>query len=463
MFGVPVALDDPGGFTVWRTGTVLAVLLAAWGALATTRITRGEEDAGRWDLLLAGPLTIAGVLRRQLAVLVAIMVAAGVAVAMALIAAGAGASGALLQGCGLALIGVFGVGVAAAAAQAFPARPAATGTALGVLAAGLLTRMVSDGFAGLAWLHWLTPFGLVELSGPYAAGRRLPLVVLACVDAATLAVAVLAAGGRDIRSGRIRTRTRRPPRLLLLGSVTGFAMRRAVRATAGWSAALGAFFLLIGLVAASLTQLLRDNPRFAELAARAGFVDLASPQRYAAALFWLLALVAGGFVAVRLASFAADEAAGRLTLPLAGPVTRLRAVSAEMLAAAGGAVVLAVTAGTAIWAGDSRLGFPAALAGAVNVLPVAAVSLGAAVCALGLLPRAVAAVGVLPAVGGFLLVTAGELVRVPAWLRWLSPYRHLAPVPATGVDWPGVGGLVAVALALGLAGLAGFRRRDLRG
>ncbi|MEK8110427.1 hypothetical protein NKG94_51120 [Micromonospora sp. M12] len=27
LFGEPVALDQPGGFTVWRTGTVLAVLL----------------------------------------------------------------------------------------------------------------------------------------------------------------------------------------------------------------------------------------------------------------------------------------------------------------------------------------------------------------------------------------------------------------------------------------------------
>ena len=45
LFGPPVALDDPGGFTVWRTGTVVAVLAGIWGALAGTRITRGEEDA----------------------------------------------------------------------------------------------------------------------------------------------------------------------------------------------------------------------------------------------------------------------------------------------------------------------------------------------------------------------------------------------------------------------------------
>ena len=30
LFGVPIALNDAGGFTVWRTGTFTAVTVSAW-------------------------------------------------------------------------------------------------------------------------------------------------------------------------------------------------------------------------------------------------------------------------------------------------------------------------------------------------------------------------------------------------------------------------------------------------
>jgi ABC-2 type transport system permease protein len=56
LFGEPPALDTADGFTVWRTGTAVALLVAVWGLLAATRLTRAEEDDGRWDLAQRGPV-----------------------------------------------------------------------------------------------------------------------------------------------------------------------------------------------------------------------------------------------------------------------------------------------------------------------------------------------------------------------------------------------------------------------
>ena len=93
MFGKPVALGDPGGFTVWRTGTPMVVLVAVWSALTAVRITRGEEEAGRWNLLLAGRVRLARLLGLQLAVIMIAAVAIGLAVAVAMILTGTSTSG----------------------------------------------------------------------------------------------------------------------------------------------------------------------------------------------------------------------------------------------------------------------------------------------------------------------------------------------------------------------------------
>ena len=466
LFGEPAALDDPGGFTVWRTGTVVAVLVGTWGLLTATRLTRGEEDSGRWDLLLAGRLTLRTVIGRQLGVLATFMVSTGAAITVAMVFAGTGLTGAVLHGAGLTLLGLFFVGAGVTCAQIFASRAAASGAAVALLGLGMVLRMAGDGIGALAWLRWLSPFGLLELTRPYDTDRWTPLVVLAAAAAAALAAGWAAATGRDLRGGWLSPATGRAPRMALLGSVQGFAVRRTVGPVAGWAAGIGAYFLIVGLVAVSLTEFLTENPGFADLAAQAGFGGLGRVEGYAATLFALLAMPVGGFVTTRITTVAADERDRRFALLLAGPVTRWRAGGAEVTAAVGGAVLLLVVAGLATWAGTGLAGadlsIGAALGGAVNVLPVALLSLGAAVVALGVAPRAVGWIGGVPTVGGFLLLVIADSTGAPGWVGALSPFAHLAPVPAEGVSWAGTAVMAILAAVLCAAGLAAFARRDVQ-
>ena len=49
--------EDLAGFTVFKIAMTLMILGAVWGLLTSTRLLRGEEDTGRWELLLAGQTT----------------------------------------------------------------------------------------------------------------------------------------------------------------------------------------------------------------------------------------------------------------------------------------------------------------------------------------------------------------------------------------------------------------------
>ncbi|GAA0813573.1 hypothetical protein [Spirilliplanes yamanashiensis] len=464
LFGEPVALGDPGGFAVWRTGVVLSVLLAVWSFLAATRITRGEEDAGRWGLLLSGRAALADAVRGHLGVVTVVPLVAGAATAAAMIAAGADVAGSVLHGTGLAAVGLFFVAAGGLAAQLFGDRSAANGAAAAVLVLGLLARMVGDGVPALSWVRWLSPFGLVALTRPFDTGRGLPLAVLVFAAAVLLALAVRLAARRDVGGSIVPAAGGRPARTALLGSVPAFAVRRTLRPLAGWAAGVGAYFLLIGLVARSMADFLAANPQFTAMAAQAGFT-LGTVEGYAATLFALLAVPVGVFVAGRVGALAADEAARRLTLPLAAPVTRTRLLAADVAAATGAALVLVSVAGAAMWAGSALvgagLGLGDALAGTWNVVPVVLLCLGAAVLALGWAPRAVAAAGAVPAVGGFLWLVVADSVGAPAWVGDVSPFAHLAAVPVTGPDWPAAAVMTGLAAAGVAAGLAGYRRRDL--
>jgi ABC-2 type transport system permease protein len=464
LFGEPVALDDAGGFTVWRTGTFLAVLLAVWSLLAATRITRGEEDSGRWNLLLSGRTTLPDAVRGHLGVLAVVPLLVGAATAAAMIAAGAGVTGSLLHGTGLTAAGFFFVAVGGLTAQLFGNRSAANGAAAAVVVLGLLVRMVGDGVTALGWLRWTSPFGLAALTRPFDSDRWLPLSVLVSAGVLLLVLTARLAARRDVGGAIIAGPGGRPPRTALLGSVAGFAVRRTVRPFAGWAAGVAAYFLLIGLVARSMTDFLTANPQFAQAAAQAGFT-LGSVEGYAATLFALLAIPVAVFVASHFTALAADETSRRLTLLLAAPVTRTRLLAAEAAVATGAALALVLVAGLAVWAGTATVGaglsLGDALAGAVNVMPVVLLCLGAAVLALGWVPRAVGGIGSLPATGGFLWLVIADSIQAPGWVGSLSPFAHLAAVPATGPHWIPAAVMTALG-ALGVAaGIVGYRHRDL--
>ena len=60
LFGPAPHVETVAGFTVFKSIMTLMILGALWGLLTSTRLLRGEEDAGRWDVMLSGLTTREG-------------------------------------------------------------------------------------------------------------------------------------------------------------------------------------------------------------------------------------------------------------------------------------------------------------------------------------------------------------------------------------------------------------------
>lgn len=465
FLGPPAALEDPGGFTVWRTSTAVLVLASVWIILATTRITRGEEDAGRWNLLLAGRLRMADVVIRCVGALVGSATLIGVAVAAALLATRTELAGAVIYAVGITCVALTFAMTALLAAQVMPGRSGATGLAIAALGVGLALRMIADGSHQLAWLAWATPFGLIARAAPYADNRIAPLIVLGAFPIVLAGAALFATCRRDLGDGIVAVSASSPRGTRLLQSVAGFALRRTARTTLGWAMGIAASFLIAGALLTSVLEYFQTNPRIAELAAAAGVSGVGSVNVFAAALFSLLPVPTGLYAAMRLATMVADEKAGRWTLLFAQPISRVRLVSTEIAVTVGGVVALHCSAAAAIWSGAKITGAPLqfadSLAGALNPLPVALLAVGAAAVGVGWLPSAAGAIGALPIVGGFLVNVIMQTFHAPGWVANLSPWAHLAPVPETPPLWAATTIFLLIVAILTALGISGYAKRDV--
>ena len=380
-------------------------------------------------------------------------------------AAGTDATGAVVYAA--AVMGVTATFASAGlfAAQIMPTRSGAVGVTVGLLGVWLALRMLADGVHQLAWLAWTTPFGLTTLAAPYADNRAGPLVALAGLAVGLLVAGVVAARRRDVGGGLVALRTRRTPQTGLLGSVLGFAIRRSIRPTVGWVIGIAAYYLLLGALIASVLEFFDSNLRFADLAASAGFGGLNSANGFAAALFALLSIATGLYAATRLAGMVADERARRWTPVLSAPVSRIHLACTEIAVVTAGVLVLHVIAALAIWTGTAITGAPftlgAALAGALNSVPIAWLAVGASAFALGWLPSAVVAIGALPVAGGFLMNVVSQSVHAPQWVMKLSPFAHLGAVPNAPPDRAGIAAFMLIGAIAVAVGVAGYSHRDL--
>jgi ABC-2 type transport system permease protein len=93
-------------------------------------------------------------------------------------------------------------------------------------------------------------------------------------------------------------------------------------------------------------------------------------------------------------------------------------------------------------------------------LPAVWVMAAVAVLLFGLLPRWSMVAWAAPAVS-LLILLVGETLRLNQWLLDVSPFTHVPHLPGGTITATPLITLTAVALALGAAGIAGLRRRNI--
>jgi ABC-2 type transport system permease protein len=466
LYGQPFDLSTRGGFAVWRSGELLAAISALWGMLTATRILRAEEDAGRYDLLLAGPVARRRVLGLHLMVLGIVALLLGIAVVTTFVAQSQAVVGSVLVGVGIGLITATFVAVGALVAQLFAPRRRAAGVGGLVLGAAFIVRVLADGSQGARWLRWLTPFGWFEELRAFTGDHLVAFVPLVLTPVVLLAATIVCERRRDVGVGLVRDDEVRTGRSRLLGGPMPFAWWERRGSVLGWVLGIAVYGLVIGAITVAFTDFLASDPTFRRLAAQFGYRELASAGGFVGSMDVFVAVVIALFVVSSVHVLWDDENDGRLDLVFAGPTRRMRWLAAQCAVTAVAAIALATTAGVATWVGlvlgDGSLSLADALLAALNPLSVVALFFGLAVFVHGVQPQRGVAIAGGAVVASYVISFLGPALDAPEWILDLSAFRHLAVVPAESIAWVASLVMVAVGTAFAAAGALAYVRRDLR-
>ncbi len=471
LFGPAPQLQTVAGFTVFKTFMTLMILGAVWGLLTSTRLLRGEEDSGRWELLLSGQTTRRGAAAQALAGL-----AGGVLTLWAItavVAFGIGRSSkvdiavgpALYFALALVSSAVMFLAVGAVTSQLGATRRQAASYAAAVLGVSYALRMVADSGIGLRWLIWASPLGWTEQLQPLTAPQPLALLPVIAFTGVLAALGVHLAGTRDLGASTLPDRATSRPHVRLLFGPVGLAVRTLRSVVIGWWVAIALTGLLTGLVAKAAGATISGS------SVQKVFARLGSPgtgtDAFLGVSFLVLAVLVAFVAAGQITAARAEEAGGRLDHLLVRPVSRWSWWRGRLLVAFGALVAGGVVAGIFTWLAtateQSGVRLTTLVGAGLNVVPPAAFVLGMGALTIGVWPRAVPVVmyGIL---GWSLLVeVVGGIGALSHWALDTSVFHQMASAPAVPVNGEANGAMLAVGTAAALIGAVAFRGRDLQG
>ncbi|MFZ9668396.1 MAG: ABC transporter permease [Solirubrobacterales bacterium] len=460
FFGPGSALDTFDGLVSWEMGPVLSIVAALFAMFMLVRHTRSEEEDGRTELLLAQTVGRLAHLGSALVITVGGLLVLSVLWWVGLVLAGLDPGGTAVQVAAILSCGLVFAGVTAVAAQAISHARSVRGMVGALLGALYVLRGIGD--LTDSPISWLSPIQWVIATDPYATPNPWPLFLAFLVAVLLCLFAFRMASSRDLGAGLLRPRPGPPGYSSHLPPSLAMAWRIQRGTVLGWAIGLSIAALLYGAIAVDIEDLLGQNPQFSKALLQAGGGLLDS---YFATMLDFYAIVATGFVIASTLRPASEEKSGRAELPLASAPSRVRWAAGNLVVALFGAVLLMVLTGALSGVGYGLAGGNWSMVGELaaagpTFVPAMLVLGGLAALSFGISPRAGFVAWAFYALCA-LLLTLESLTVVVGRLADVSPFTHLALVPAEAIAVQPLLVLSGIAVLLSAAGLSLWGRRDL--
>jgi len=474
MVGV---IDTPAGLgaAIWCKGWMCFSLMLGIGVMyLMTRNLRGDEEAGRLELMRANPLGVRSPLMASTVFCAGVSIVSGLFTALILLAANATApaqwvmapGGAFAFGASVAAMGLLGVGIAALTNQIAPSDGAANGIGIGIFALFYVIRAAGDYMVTGTntnvslgrGLLWASPIGWGELVDPWGENRVLPMVLMVVFAALLVYIGWLVATRRDMSASLVKASSGPATATKFTQTVPGLGFRTQRVSIIVWVVAVVLFGAMLGSIINQMVPLVGGVQGFSGQAGDAVAIHI----------FFMLPLAIAVFAVQSASTMRTDEERGVLESQLAGGVSRMgwacKRLAITLVAVLVMMLLVAYTVGY-MWSqavsDPSKTGL--ALRAIFAHLPAVILMIGVPVLGFGWWPRFAGTVSWV-VVGAMWVLAIVGLTVLPAWLTRFIPFAggpFVSSNPLTSGNWIKEIGFLVVGILFIVGGLIGFKRRDV--
>jgi ABC-2 type transport system permease protein len=465
-----------GAFFVFESLTYLAVLAALMSTFLAVRHSRADEESGRAELIAATSAgrfapTIATVIEGVIA-----NVAVMVLVFLGLLASGFDAAGSATFGWALGATGIAFLGVGLLCAQVFSSSRAANGCAAALVGIAYVVRGVGDASGTVSadglhttsgWVSWLSPIGWAQQTRPFADNAWWTGLSGVELCAVLVIVTLVLQAVRDNGAGLIAARAGRARASAVLRGPLGLAWRLARGSIIGWGIGAVVLALLAGKLGATVLDALKNNSEISTA------ITSMTPggsggvlQEFVSAMMGFVGLLVAGCMLQIIMRLRQDEAVGTTEVVLASRVGRIRWFLCYLVVGVLAAVVILLLSGVLTGAtlaqtdGVDPAIFGQTVGAALAQLPAVLIYLSVLGLVFALIPRVTIPVGwAMLAVGAF-LGQFGGILKLPDWVRNVSPSQHTPAVPMPHADFSGAWWMVVISIVVAIVAVVLVRRRD---
>lgn len=467
-------IDDaltPASYSIYKSIALTTLIVSVWGLLVVTRLSRGQEEDGRLEPLLAGAVT-----RRS--VTIQLLIGFGYSLTVAFIIAwvmiaGLGAlpnveltpGAAALLALGVFLPGFFFAAFGVLTSQLALTRGRAVAYGLVPLLTLFMLRGTANSVSEWNWLKQWSPFGWTDLLNPVrhpAPEWIIPTVIFAPLF---ICAGLYLVSRRDFGASVLPQSTHVKSRFFLLSSDFTVSIRQNIIPFFAWCTVTLAYAGLLASVAKVGADALASSPTFTQVMAKLGgtYDDLVIAFLGFGGLFTTLILLV--MTAVCMSSLRNQEAKGYLDNFLVQPIGRSKWLIGRIIIIIGMATIISLLAGYVIWQIATAQGVAISLGimlqNALALTGTIILLVGIGTFLYGLLPR-FASIGMFVVIiWAFVVDVLKSLLSLNDWIDKTSLLHYVSFAPTKSPDCSTFLRLVCIGVFLITIGVWCFTKRDI--